>query len=203
MGETLGFVFAGSIGVVVTVSGWSMVPTYVVMVFAGAVEGAVLGTAQGRCLVRWNVLAKKRWWIITTSIGAAIAWSLGLLPSAIGGFAWTTPTIVLVAVGAGLMLLVLPVGQYLVLRASAVPHAARWIVINVVAWMLGIAWTLAPSPLVDESSPVPVLLMLYAAAGVAMAATVAVITGTGLLIFIIREAPLSHHNPGLAQTDAG
>jgi hypothetical protein len=49
-----------------------------------------------------------------------------------------------------------------------------------VAWLAGIAWTLAPSPLVDQSTPIQSLILIYGMAGLCMAATVAVITGIGI-----------------------
>ena len=48
---------------------------------------------------------------------------------------------------------------------------------NVLAWSLGICWTLAPSPLVDASTPLLSLIGIYAVAGLLMATSVAVITG--------------------------
>jgi hypothetical protein len=52
----------------------------------------------------------------------------------------------------GLMLpMSLPLAQYFVLR-DHVRRPALWIPINIAAWLLGIAWTLAPSPVVDQST---------------------------------------------------
>jgi hypothetical protein len=46
-----------------------------------------------------------------------------------------------------------------------------------VAWLLGITWTLLPSPWVDQSTPNGTLILIYGIAGICMAATVALITG--------------------------
>ena len=73
----------------------------------------------------------------------------------------------------------LPLAQYFVLR-DHVRRAALWIPINIAAWLLGIAWTLAPSPMVDQSTPTGALMMIYGVAGFCMA-TVAVVTGVGLI----------------------
>jgi hypothetical protein len=50
-----------------------------------------------------------------------------------------------------------------------------------VAWLLGITWTLVPSPWVDQSTPIGILLLVYGVAGLCMAATVALITGVGMI----------------------
>jgi hypothetical protein len=73
----------------------------------------------------------------------------------------------------------IPVAQWFILRHH-VPRAWRWIPLNAVAWAVGIMWTLAPSPLIDESTPVAGLVLAYGAAGLLMAATVALVTGLGL-----------------------
>jgi hypothetical protein len=50
-----------------------------------------------------------------------------------------------------------------------------------VAWLLGISWTLLPSPWVDQSTPPGLLILIYGIAGLGMAASVSVITGLGLI----------------------
>jgi hypothetical protein len=49
------------------------------------------------------------------------------------------------------------------------------------AWLVGIGWTLAPSPWVDESTPATALILIYGIAGLCMAATVAIVTGAGII----------------------
>ena len=78
-----------------------------------------------------------------------------------------------------MLLLSLPVSQYLVLRRH-LNGAWRWIPINVLAWSAGLLWTLVPSPFIDEQTPPAVLVIVYAIAGLGMAATVALISGLGL-----------------------
>jgi hypothetical protein len=92
---------------------------------------------------------------------------------------WNAETAVLVLIGALVLLASIPFAQYVVLR-DHVRRAALWIPINLIAWLVGIAWTLAPSPLVDESTPVQSLILIYGTAGLCMAATVAIITGLGI-----------------------
>jgi hypothetical protein len=179
LGETVGFAVPAAVGAGVTAAGWGSLPILIAVVLAGAVEGAVLGTAQADCLYGWGVLPVRRRWIAATSVGAAVAWSLGMLPSTLGGLNWTVGTVVLVGIGGLILLSSLPLAQYFVLR-DHVRRALLWIPINMVAWLLGITWTLAPSPWVDQSTPAGTLILIYGIAGLCMAATVAVITGLGM-----------------------
>jgi hypothetical protein len=73
----------------------------------------MLGTAQADCLYRWRVLPLRRRWIAATSLGAALAWSLGMLPTALGGLSWTTGAVVLIGIGGLILLASLPLAQVL------------------------------------------------------------------------------------------
>ena len=85
VGEAIGFLVPAVVGAAVTAAAWAPLPTLIAMVLAGSVEGAVLGAAQSDCLHRWGVLPLRRRWIAATSLGAAVAWSLGMLPVMVGG----------------------------------------------------------------------------------------------------------------------
>ena len=108
LGEAVGFSVPVAIGVAVTAVSWGPLATLLAMVLAGSVEGAALGVAQADCLFRWEVLPVRRWWVAATSIGAAVAWSLGMLPSILGGLKWSVGTVVAAAVGALILLSSLP-----------------------------------------------------------------------------------------------
>jgi hypothetical protein len=179
LGEAVGFSVPAAVGAAVTGASWGPLETLVAIVLAGSVEGALLGAAQADCLYRWRVLPARRWWIVATSVGAAVAWSLGMLPSTFD-VRWTAATVVGAGVGGLLLLTSLPLAQYFVLR-DHVRRPALWIPINIAAWLLGIAWTLAPSPVVDQSTPAGALILIYGIAGLCMAATVAVVTGVGMI----------------------
>jgi hypothetical protein len=73
LGETVGFSVPAIVGVAVTGASWEPWATFIAMVLAGSIEGAVLGTAQADCLYRWGVLPARRRWIMATSFGAAVA----------------------------------------------------------------------------------------------------------------------------------
>jgi hypothetical protein len=143
LGEAVGFSAPAAVGVAVTAASWGPIATLLAMVLAGSVEGALLGIAQADCLYRWRVLPVRRRWVVATSIGAAFAWSLGMLPSVLGGLNWTAGTVVAAAIGALILLSSLPLAQYVVLRDHVRP-SARWIPINMAAWLVGIVWTLLP-----------------------------------------------------------
>ena len=93
---------------------------------------------------------------------------------------WTAGTVVAAAIGALILLSSLPLTQYVVLRDHVRP-SVRWIPINMAAWLAGIVWTLLPSPWVDQSTSTGALIFIYGIAGLCMAATVAVITGLGMI----------------------
>jgi hypothetical protein len=139
-------------------------------------KGQCWAPHKADCLYRWRVLQLRRRWIAATSLGAAVAWSLGMLPSTLGDLDRSVGTVVLVGIGGLILLSSLPVAQYFVLR-DHIRRAVLWIPINMVAWLLGITWTLLPSPWVDQSTPNGTLILIYGIAGICMAATVALITG--------------------------
>lgn len=51
------------------------------MVAAGAVEGAVLGTAQALVLRSYLPALELRAWVGRTALGAVIAWAIGMTPN--------------------------------------------------------------------------------------------------------------------------
>lgn len=179
LAEAAGFMVPAA-GMALTAASSRPILTLVTMVLAGSVEGAVLGSAQADCLYRWRVLPARRRWVAATSVGAAVAWSLGMLPSTLGGMSWTSGTAVAVVAGGLMLLTSLPLAQYFVLR-DYVRQPILWIPINMVAWLLGIAWTLLPSPWVDQSTPTGTLILVYSVSGLCMAATVATVTGLGMI----------------------
>lgn len=193
LGETFGFLVPGLVGAAVTSADWPAAPQFTALVAAGAVEGSLLGAAQAQCLYGWGVLPVRRPWVFATSLGAVVAWSLGLLPSTLGGLSWSPGTAVLVVLGGLLLLLSIPLAQYCVLR-RLVRRGWRWIPINMVAWLLGISWTLAPSPLIDQTTALVTLVVVYAVAGLCMAGTVAMITGLGLTRLMLPQVA-THHPP--------
>jgi hypothetical protein len=174
--EALGFAIASAVAVGATAGGLDVPATVLLPILGGAVEGAMLGAGQ------WLAMGERRphpiSWISATAIGATLAWSLGMLPSTIG-LDFSAP-LAFAGVGAGAVVLLasIPVAQWLTLtrQVSGRRTAARWIPVNMGAWSVAVMWTFAPSPLIDERSPVALVVTLYAVAGVLMAVTVATLT---------------------------
>jgi hypothetical protein len=76
-------------------------------------------------------------WIAVTSAAAALAWSIGLLPSTVPGLDWTAPLTWLVASALALTLLLsISMAQWPILRRR-VNKEWRWVPVNVVAWTVG------------------------------------------------------------------
>jgi hypothetical protein len=69
----------------------------------------------------------------------------------------------------------LPTMQWLVLP-SRLERAWSWIPTNMGVWAVGTLWTLAPSPFVDERTPIGTVTCIYVGAGLLIAMTVAVLT---------------------------
>jgi hypothetical protein len=177
-GEAAGFTVAAIAGALSTTRDLPTAPEFALLVGAGSIEGALLGAGQAIAMTRLQLPPRMLLrWPVVTSVAAALAWSIGLLPSSIPHIPWSSPLIWLIAAVLGsALLLSIPTAQYLLLR-SAIHAAGSWIWVNVLAWSLGICWTFAPSPLVDASTPLLSLIGIYAVAGLLMATTVAVITG--------------------------
>lgn len=173
-----GFALAATLGL----EGWA---AWIVLVVAGAGEGALLGLGQSLALRESRAEVPVGRWVAATAAAASVAWSIGMLPPTLDDLgtpldfgsaaAW-----VAVAIGGLVLLATIPLAQWPVLRAAGVPRAWRWIPLNMAGWAVGLLFTFLPSPFIDESTPPAVLVVQYALAGVLMALTVAVVTGWGL-----------------------
>ncbi|HEY3548799.1 MAG TPA: hypothetical protein VGK17_22230 [Propionicimonas sp.] len=179
--EFVGFVTPAVVGAVTLVDEkpWA----YLAMIAAGAVEGTVLGWAQMRVLRRAILGMSARRWIVATAVGAAIAWSIGMLPSTTYATwsRWPGPLAVGVGlVGALALLCSIGVAQWFELRRH-LGRAGRWVAATAAAWGLGlIAFTAVATPLWQEGQSPAVVIAIGALGGLAMAATMALITGLAL-----------------------
>ena len=174
VGEAIGFAIPAATGGLLALAGAPVFVVFPSMILAGACEGALLGVGQSIGFGR-SVVPRPAW-VCSTAIGAAIAWSIGMLPSTLGGVDFSNSFVLpLVVMFGSLLLLSIPTLQWVVLRRSGY-RAAAWIPLNAGAWTVGILWTLAPSPFIDENTPAQVLFGVYLVAGLLMAATVAALT---------------------------
>lgn len=184
VGEGLGFLLPASgfaLGAALGLAPW---PQYALQLVLGFGEGALLGLAQALALRGTRGQVPRARWTWVTGLAAALAWALGMAPTTLLDLGVTLDprrplTLLALAAGGLALLLTIPTAQWTVLR-RVVERAWRWIPLNVAAWLAGIAFTLAPSPIVTQETAPALVGALFAAGGVLMALTVAVITGLGL-----------------------
>lgn len=145
---------------------------------AGAVEGLLLGLGQA---LAWPVRLNVRRYALLTSVGAALAWAsimgvvqLGSVPSV------PAPVVAVCGVLAGLIALAsVGCAQWLELRRR-VARAHRFIGWTALAWLVALPISFAPSPFVDETTPLGWVVALWSASGLLMAFVMALITWKGV-----------------------
>lgn len=128
-------------------------------------EGILIGYAQGRVLrVAVPSIALQRW-IVATAIGAAVAWTLGMIPSTLtslgtgpsGGappaFLEGPGQYLLAAVMGAVLGPVLAAPQWIVLRGHLV-GAGHWLWANALAWAVGMPLVFFGMGAAAESTPV-------------------------------------------------
>lgn len=193
LGRWVGWVAAGeSVGFLAPTAGFALTSAlglnpwtaYALMIVLGAVEGALLGLGQVAGLRGTAGGVPARSWIAVTAMGAALAWSLGMLPPTLvdaGVPVDITQAAVWLLIGLGGLVLLasIPLAQWTVLR-GILPRAWRWIPVNMGAWLAGLVFPFLPGPFVDAYTPTALLAVLYVAAGAAMATTVETLTGLWL-----------------------
>ncbi|MUN07500.1 hypothetical protein GLX25_10275 [Agromyces luteolus] len=185
LGESVGFlvpVTGFALADAAELSGWS---AWFLLVAFGAGEGALLGLGQSLGLRGGPAAVPVGRWVAVTAGAASAAWAIGMLPSTLADLGvavdWALPTTwMLVGIGGLGLLASIPLAQWPVLAAVGVPRAWRWVPLGMVAWLAGLPFTFAPSPIVDVGTPAPVVFALFAASGVLMAVTMALVTGLGL-----------------------
>ena len=144
-------------------------------------EGSLVGWAQAQVLARRTPRVTLGIWTLATSIGAALAWVLGMLPSTLAGMMLQAPSeplmpaapvgpplwmMLLFAAVLGLLLgPVLAFPQWRVLRRFA-PDAARWFQANAAAWAVGMVLVVAGMHLIAWTGSVAGIV-----AGVAVTCT--------------------------------
>lgn len=154
------------------------------LVLAGLVEGAVLGWSQAHVLKRRLPELSIGRWTLLTSLAAAVAWLLGLVPSEFSHVWMAWPPALQLAVGllvGAALLASIGSAQWLELRRH-LPRSWRWIPGTSVAWSVGLLIFLAIStPLWQPGQQPEVTAFIGALAGIAMAVVMALITGLVLV----------------------
>ena len=187
-GEMVGFVAPAVLGVVS--ANWSPRTALPTMVLAGAVEGLMLGAAQAHALAPSIPGLRPARFALLTTVAAALAYVLGMLPSALGTQLVDAPRLPVVLAGLlAAMLLLASIGtaQWLELRRH-VDNAWTWIATTAAAWLAGlVAFLVIATPLWHpDQRPALVVLIGLVAAG-AMATTVALVTGLALPRLLTRR----------------
>jgi hypothetical protein len=191
-GELGGFTIPAIAGATATSAGVGQRASMALLVLAGAGEGIVLGWAQSRMLRRELPGFGTGDWIGATAAGAAVAWSIGMLPSTFGRQLLELWPSLLAALGilAGVVLLAsIGVAQWMVLRRH-VTRSGVWVVANALAWIAGLAVVFAVIGVAPGSSPV-LIAAFGVAGGLAMGLTVALVTGLFLVRLLDRAKPAS------------
>jgi len=191
LGETLGFLVP-VLAVVLGADGLPPGPRVIAFAVAGAGEGAELGLAQSRVLGAELPGFGARAWVGRTALAAAVAWVLGMAPSAVDGWQDWPPVVQMsLAVPGGLVLLLsIGAAQWTVLRRLA-PGAGRWIGWTALGWLAGLAVFMAvATPLWQPEQAGWLIAGIGALAGCLMALTMAAVTGWGL-VRVLAGRPVS------------
>ena len=126
---------------------WSVLLSFTIAVFSGAMEATLVGLAQWWAMHPWfPAITRFEWWRATL-VGALVAYGLGYLPStlmSLGEEASQTPAVeppqfvvLLLAAGLGAVAgAVLSFAQWLAMRRKA-KGAGLWIPANMLAWGVG------------------------------------------------------------------
>lgn len=196
-GELAGFAIPAIVGATVTSSGVGQGASMALLVLAGVGEGTVLGWAQSRMLRRELPELRTGDWIRATAAGAAVAWSIGMLPSTLSAQLldlWP-PLLAGLGVVAGVALLAtIGVAQWLVLRRH-VDGSGVWVLANAVAWVVGLAVVFAAIAIAPSDAAV-VIAVFGVVGGLGMGLTVALVTGLFLVRLLDRVRPARERTRG-------
>lgn len=163
----------------------------------GALQGAVLGFTQWLVLRRY--VKHIGWWILSTSIGAVVAWLIALKVSLLLILIFfnsamfvtlSAPLLQAVFLLGAWVGLVLGIAQWLVLR-SHVRSGALWIVANALAWGLGLLVAMIGASLVTPGD----VGLKTTLVGLATGSTAGVVIGgiSGIALFWLLKPRLLRH----------
>jgi len=186
-GELAGFSLPAAVGV------WSAEARPAAQLFAmataGLFEGALLGLAQALVLQRVLPGFRPRAWIAATSLAAAAAWFLGMLPAATHDTwsTWPVGWTVVAGAGGGLALLCsIGLAQALV-TPQGVRRVATWVGWTALGWGAGLtAFGVIAPPLWHEGQAPWALTLIGLCGGLAMALAMAAVTGLGAVRLVAR-----------------
>ncbi|MGF0319735.1 hypothetical protein [Nocardia fluminea] len=185
VGEFLGF----SVPAIVAASMWDRAgwSATVSLLVAGVGEGVVLGWFQARALRPALPDLPGHAWVAATAIGAAVAWSVAMVPVSTDGFAGWPRAVATVALGmsGAVVVSAIGVGQWVVLRRH-LTGAGWWIGATALSWAAGlVAFVLFTSPLWHPGQPTAETAMIGIAGGLLMAFVMACVSGR-CLVWLLR-----------------
>lgn len=172
----------------------SKIIVLIAMMFAGFIEGVVLGWFQWRVLVnKFENIPQKEWMFYTVLVGV-LGWFLGMLPSLFfipvesssngtsEGMDFSNPYVfALLSIGSGLILgAIFGLFQWIVLRRY-VHKAYKWIIANALGWGLRLGWIYLFASIPIEESSIAFNFMMGIFGGVLAGVSDGSITGLFLL----------------------
>ena len=168
------------------------------LVVAGAAEGTVLGWTQSRAMRDALPEVSGPRWVTLTAAGAALAWFCGMLaPTTYETWRhWAIPVqITLAVVVGGVLLTSIGAAQWLELRHH-LPLARHWIGTSALAWALGLGvFSAVATPLWQPGQSAVLVVAIGLLGGLAMAVTMAVVTGVVLRRLVVRPTTARSRRP--------
>jgi len=160
---------------------------YLVAVFGGFGEGAVLALFQLRVLSEYLPDLNARHWVFGTATAAAFAWACGMLAPTLDEVVGISPyTQVAIWIPASvLILLSIGTAQAFVLRPW-VENPNSWIAANSLGWLAGLPWTFVLPALLPGDAPLAWWVAAFVIGGILMGLTVGLVTG----LFLLRLRPI-------------
>jgi hypothetical protein len=155
-GELAGFTIPAIVGATATSVGVGQSASMALLVVAGVREGTALGWAQSRVLRRELPELRTGDWIRATAAGAAVACTIGMLPSTFSQqlLELWPPMLLAFGVLVGVVLLSsIGFARWLVLRRH-VDGSGIWMAANALAWIAGLAVVFAAIGVAPGDSPV-------------------------------------------------
>jgi hypothetical protein len=156
---------------------------------AGLAEGFFLGASQALVLRHTLPGFRPRWWVLATSLAAALAWFLGMLPSSTHALwsGWPQGWVVLAGVALATALLTsIGAAQALVLPRT-VGRAWSWVGWTALGWCAGLtAFMALATPLWNEGQARWLSILIGLVAGLVMAVAMAAVTGVAAIRLVGR-----------------
>jgi len=196
LGELLGIGCAGGIAFFVssitqdTLDLKIKILVLLAMMFAGFLEGAILGFFQWKVLVKKFETIPRREWMYYTILVGILGWFLGMLPSL---FFMPSDTIEIekssamsfddsiiflaLSCGTGLVLgSIFGLFQWLSLRKYS-EKAYKWIIANALGWGLGLGWIYIFASIPAENSSLQLVIFVGICGGILAGISVGAVTG--------------------------